>query len=104
MRDKEKAAIENVKALLDELIPEIGDEYRATDNPDDNEPGMMVTIASNTGHDWTYQTGDNSYMGSCYHKRFWGVGHLYRNTDTAALAEEMVNEVYDLIADYEENK
>ena len=60
-----------------------------------HKPGMMVTIASNDGEEWTYQTGDNSFAGSCYHYEKWGVGYLYRDTDTQDLAESMVGEVFD---------
>jgi len=58
------ALIPEWAALLRELIPEIADEYRATDDPEDSEPGMCVTIGTNDELDsWGYQTGDNSYSG-----------------------------------------
>lgn len=89
----EQKLIDEVTDLLTALIPDIGDEYRASDDPDDDQPGMMVTIATNDGEDWTWQTGDNSFMGSCYHYRHWGVGYLYRDTDCRDLAESMVDDM-----------
>ncbi len=50
--------------LIKALIPEIQDDYRATDDSDDNVPGMQLTIATNDKADsWGFQTGDNSFMG-----------------------------------------
>lgn len=76
--------------LLKNLKKEIGDEYRASE--EDTLPSMEITIASNEDlSDWTYQTGDNSYTGSCYHYPHWGVGVLYRRSDTEALANELLD-------------
>lgn len=63
-----------------------------------DEPSIDVTIATDeTGENWAFQTGDNSYMGPCYHKQYWGIGTLTRNTDTDQLAEEMVESVLEQI-------
>jgi len=96
--DLAKVMEKEVTDLLENLKPEICDDYRATDDPEDTEPGMQITIASNDGKDWVYQTGDNSYSGSCYHKRHWGVGYLYRDSDCKGVAAEMVDQVFDGIA------
>jgi hypothetical protein len=81
-----KKIIEEVKALLDKLKPTIQDIFRANEDEDD-EPGMSVTIATNDGSSWVYQTGDNSYTGSCYHYHYWGVMSLYRDSDTLEIAK-----------------
>ena len=84
--------IKDVTRLLISLKKQISDDYRATDDPDDNSPGMQVTIATTDGKDWDYQTGDNSYSGACYHYRHWAVIYLYRRSDCRALAREAVAE------------
>lgn len=84
--------IKDVTRLLISLKKQIADDYRATDDPDDNTPGMQVTIATTDGKDWTYQTGDNSYSGGCYHYRYWSVIYLYRRSNCAELAREAVEE------------
>lgn len=88
-------SIKSVAALLVALKADICDEYRASDDPDDNTPGMQVTIASTDGKAWTYQTGDNSYAGGCYHYRHWGVIYLYRASNCRELARDAVAEVMD---------
>lgn len=87
--------IKQVTKLLVSLKADIGDDYRASDDPEDNTPGMQVTIASNDGKKWTYQTGDNSYSGGCYHYRHWGVIYLYRNSNCRALAKDAIAEVWE---------
>lgn len=89
--------IKDIRALLIELKSSVGDDYRASDDPDDTTPGMQVTIATTDGKAWTYQTGDNSYSGSCYHYRHWHVLSLYRRSDCTALAREAVSELLGMV-------
>jgi len=92
----------SVCALLKELKGQIGDEYRATDDPDDDIPGMQVTIGATPNEDgslsWHYQTGDNSYSGGAYGHHNWGVVSLYRRSNCAQLAKEAVEQIADSIA------
>lgn len=85
------------------MIPDIGDEYRASEDPDDDTPGMCVTFGANTrmpgeSWDWSYQTGDNSYTGGAYGYPHWGVCYLYRDSDVNELAECAAGEILDVIA------
>lgn len=83
-----------ITALLKELQKDIGEEYRASE--DDDTPSMQVTIALDDNLDrWTYQTGDNSFSGSCYHYPYWGVDTLTRESDCAELADELIELVAD---------
>ena len=85
-----------ITALCASLIPDISDDYRATDDPDD-VPGMMVTVGADESGAWSYQTGDNSYTGGAYGFPAWGVGYLFRDSDPAEVAESIVNEIADLL-------
>ena len=66
-----------------------------------NYPSMDLTIGINdpeTDQDfpeWTYQTGDNSYSGSCYSKQYWGVATITRDSIAQDLAEEIVDNLLD---------
>ena len=84
--------IKDVASLLRALKKDIADDCRASDDPDDNTPGMQVTVATTDGKAWTYQTGDNSYSGGCYHYAHWSVIYLYRNSNCRDLAREAVAE------------
>lgn len=91
-----------VREIIDLLIAlkkDIGDEYRCSDDPDDKSPGMLVTISTTDGSSWSYQTGDNSFSGACYHDPHWSVIYLYRRSNCAALAEDAVNELRGLVED-----
>lgn len=91
-----------VTALLKSLKRSIGDEYRCTDDPDDNTPGMLVTIGATPQDDgtlsWSYQTGDNSYTGGAYSHRHWGLCYLYRRSNCAQVAHDAVEEIAESVA------
>ena len=87
--------------LLKSLKSDIGDEYRATDDPDDNTPGMCVTIgftpaSEDKDESWHYQTGDNSYTGGAYGHANWAVIYLYRRSNSRELAEDAASQLGDL--------
>lgn len=88
--------IKEISALLRALKSDIADDYRATDDPDDNVPGMCVTIGADpeTGA-WSYQTGDNSYTGGAYGYRYWGIAYLHRRSNSRELARDVINEIAD---------
>jgi hypothetical protein len=70
---------------------------------DDNIPSIQITIASNrkdllTGNkniEWDYQTGDNSYHGSCYFYDTWAVEWIYRRSNSRELAKNLIDQLYD---------
>lgn len=101
--DREYAKLEReITRLLIALKPDIADDYRATDDPDDNTPGMCVTIGATPDDDgslsWSYQTGDNSYTGGAYGHAHWGVIYLGRRSNSRALAHDAVEEIAESIA------
>lgn len=96
--------IKQISALLKDLKKDIGDEYRATDDPEDSTPGMCVTVATTTGKEWSYQTGDNSYSGGCYSHPHWSVIYLHRRSNCTDLAREAVRELLDSVAEAKANE
>ena len=76
--------------LAKALIPEIGDEYRASE--EDTEPSMQVTIGADA-EGWNYQSGDNSFTGGAYGYDTWAVGYLYRNTDPEDFADSIIDKL-----------
>lgn len=83
-------------ALLKELQKYIDNDYRASE--DDDMPSMQITIALDDNLDrWTYQTGDTSYMGNCYHYPYWGVSTLTKDSNCTRLANELVESVAEVI-------
>jgi hypothetical protein len=86
--------IQELARLLVALKANIGDEYRCTDDQDDDTPGMIVTIGwtPKTG-EWNYQTGDNSFTGAAYGHRIWAVIYLYRDSNCRDLARDAQDEL-----------
>lgn len=87
--------IKHIANLLKSLKREIGDEYRASE--EDSIPGMQVTLATNDGASYAYQTGDNSFSGSCYGCKHWHVVYLYRSSNCLELAREAVSELKGMV-------
>ncbi len=83
--------------LLVELKQTIGDDYRASDDPEDNTPGMCVTIGANEEGKWNYQTGDNSFTGGAYGLPHWAVISLYRDSNCNTLAAEVLDQLAELM-------
>lgn len=92
------ACIPDWTKLVASLIPEIGDDYRASDDPDDETPGMQLTVGftpetADKDFSWSYQTGDNSYSGGAYFHAHWGVVSIYRDSNPAELAAELADQI-----------
>jgi hypothetical protein len=84
--------------LVASLIPQIADDYRASDDPDDETPGMCLTIgftpeSEDKDASWSYQTGDNSYSGGAYFHGTWAVVSLYRDSNPAHVAGEISDQI-----------
>lgn len=91
------------RLLLKSLKPDIADEYRASEDSDDDTPGMQITIGftpatEDSDESWSYQTGDNSFTGGAYGHHFWGVVSLYRRSNCRELANQIAEEILDAIA------
>lgn len=89
--------------LIARLIPDIGDDYRATDDPDDDEPGMCLTIGftpetEDRDASWSYQTGDNSFTGGAYSHPHWAVVYLSRDSVPADVAEDAADQISEACA------
>lgn len=84
--------------LFKSLKQDIGDDYRCSDDPDDDKPGMTVTIGFTPSTEdkdcsWHYQTGDNSYSGGAYGHAHWAVCYLYRRSNSLELAKEAADQI-----------
>lgn len=92
--------LSDLAELARDLIPEIADDYRVSDDKECDAPGMQVTIGADESG-WSYQTGDNSYTGGAYGYRCWGVGYLYRDTDPEDFARAILEDL-ESVADSDE--
>lgn len=88
-----------VTILLRNLLSTIDDDCRCSDDPDDETPGICVTVGATIRDDgsisWSYQTGDNSFTGGAYGHPIWGVGYLCRDSDLEDVARGIVSEIAD---------
>ena len=59
---------------------------------------MQVTFACNeTGTEWNYQTGDNSYTGSCYPLPHWAVVCIGHDSDRPDVAADVIKQLNEMI-------
>jgi len=89
---KEQIIVNQWAALLRLLKRDIADDYRCTDDAEDDKPGMLVTFAINTDGEWAYQTGCNSFTGGAYGFLYWGLAYLDRRSNCKELAQSAFNE------------
>lgn len=103
---------DSLEAQLSELIKpfvagvqaDIEDEFRAY--PDDNEPGIYLMIGADYSEDeyrLSYQTGDPSYMGAAYLRKYSAGAGVYRDSDPGEVAREIAREIVDLQAEDTDN-
>ena len=77
---------------------EIGDEYRASEDEEDDQPGMQLTVGWDGKKDWSYQTGDNSFTGGAYGYQHWAVISVYRDSDAGDLAGDIHEQLEEVSA------
>jgi len=87
--------LKGIKALIEHVKEDIKrfDDIEYTD----------ITIATDFEQDpitgsieWVYQTGDNSYTGSCYGYSHWAIGSVDDGTDSTQLAMDLVDQLEEL--------
>ena len=85
--------------LIDSVRAQIDDDcMQEGDDPTDYTPSIQLTISTNDSlSEWSYQTGDNSYTGSCYHHPHWGVGYVTEECDASELADDLIDQLLDLV-------
>ena len=60
----------------------------------DDPCSMDITFAvSYAGDAWAYQTGDNSYVGACYHLPYWAATSVQPDTTVDELFTAVVDEL-----------
>lgn len=96
---KEQIIVNQWAALLRVLKRDIADDYRATEDPEDTVPGMLVTFGLSAAGDWSYQTGDNSYTGGAYGFPYWGLAYLDRRSNCKKLAQAAFNDAAEQISE-----
>ena len=85
----------HLKTCLKSLKSQIDDDIRQ--EPEDL-PSIQITISINEACDnWSIQTGDNSYSGSCYGDPYWGVSYLYRRSNTDQLSKDLIEDLASVI-------
>lgn len=89
--------------LFRSLKPHIEDDYRASEDHDDNTPGMQVTIGFTPSDNdrpagWQYQTGDNSFTGGAYGHAHWAVISLYRRSNSRDLAKDCADQIAESVS------
>lgn len=82
-----------VSAVIKHLKTDIDPD--CIDEPDDT-PSIQLTISTNDKLEyWSYQSGDNSYTGSCYGDPHWGVSYITEDCDPNDTANEIIENLAD---------
>lgn len=59
--------------------------------------GAELTIATDDGTQWNYQTGDNSYTGGAYGLQHWAVVTIMPDSTTSEILDEVISQLEDLM-------
>lgn len=95
----DKETVENLVAVINAVKKEIDDDMIQEGG---DEPSIQITISTDRAcGQWSYQTGDNCYSGSCYGDPYWGVGRIHRDTDASELVRELIEDLANQI-DFED--
>ena len=91
-----RITLNELTKLVKSVKSNIEEDYRAFD--DDDAPGIQLTVGyDEETAEWSFQTGDNSYTGSCYFYPRWAVIGVYRDSNCRYLAREIKNQIEELI-------
>ena len=87
--------IATLAALIREIKKDVSPEFRASDDPDDDTPAILLTVgADGKGRNsWSWQTGDNSYSGGAYGYRAWGLGYVTKTCNSREVAKGILDEI-----------
>lgn len=88
-------ALADLTRLTKVVKAHVADDYRAFEG--DEDPGIQLTVASNGGKEWGYQTGDNSYTGGAYSYRHWAVTGVYRHSNCRQVARDLQSQLADIL-------
>ena len=83
------------KKALTKLIIELKKDLGTWDM---EEMDVTVACSGSDSDDWTFQTGDNSYTGSCYSYQHWAIGTISKDTNSKLLATELLDQLDESLA------
>lgn len=87
-----RPSIKDLAHALTDAKKHIDDDMK---HEDDCQPSIDVTLACDESG-FALQLGDNSFTGSAYFYRHWGVSCLYRRTNSRELARDLINQCLEL--------
>lgn len=94
-----------IARLVRAVRSDICSDYRCTDDPDDTTPGILLTVGASLDGSWSWQTGDNSFTGGAYGHAHWGIGYVYRRSNSFEVADTILDELAEAMAyDFEQSQ
>lgn len=94
--------ITDLYPLIRAVKADIQDDYRASCAPEDDAPGIQLTIGASPDGSWSYQTGDNQFMGGAYFYPHWAVVGVYRASNCRELARDIREQLEEAFAQFED--
>jgi len=97
------AVYEDLHKFIYKYLPEFKKDAQDYFEPEHGYevPELSITFSIDAyGKSWAYQTGDNSYTGSCYGHPHWAVTWIFLDTDAEELYEDVCTQLeeYELVA------
>jgi len=94
----------NYKGLCD-IIKIVRQQIDPTQFENDETPCIQLTISVNNDcSTWSYQSGDTSFMGSCYHDQYWGIGYVDLESTVNCIANDLISNLAEEVFSNPENE
>lgn len=83
-----------IVSLIEALQKEAGLFSADIDDCESESTSLDITISINKdATTWSYQTGDNSFVGSCYGDPYWGVTSFTKICDPSSIADYLLDDL-----------
>lgn len=90
----------DIRELVAEVRKGIHSDCRCSEDPEDNEPGICLTVGADVNGSWSWQTGDNSFTGGAYHYPHWAVVCV-RQDDSDQLDSDILEQLAEAFSQVE---
>ncbi len=90
--------IKEIARLCAQIKTQIEPEFRVSDDSDDDEPGILLTVGADGKGGWGWQTGDTQYHGGAYGYPHWGSAGIHGDTKATEAAKSILDEIRDSYA------
>ncbi len=89
---KDRGSYNDLVRVLERLKEDLKNDLVENDSEPITETQITISVNKDCTT-WSYQSGDNSYTGSCYGDPYWGVNWVSIYSDLLWLADSLISDL-----------